>query len=351
MFTQSLFERFHRDRGGNVLTTFALSLLPIMVAAGAAVDYTESYRLHARAADATDAALLAASAAVLGGEQEERSPEEVLADLRLHFLPFFQANMPDSGRYAFKSYDLQYNPDSLQVTASVAYDYNTTMLGIVGRDTVEINITSQTSFEESVNGAMSMFLVLDRSGSMGWNNRMNALKQAVNQLALQFNTTDPSNNFIRLGAVAYNSYTWGHQGLVWGADAANQYTQNMWPGGGTNSSGAVWRAWRELRHQNELDAHQERNGQVPRKVMVFMTDGKNNYSWANTQTINNCNSAKNEGIEIYTVAFQAPWQGRQLLQNCATDSEHYFNANNAQQLIDAFQQIGSATAENLVLSR
>ena len=72
MSISSLMGRFRRNQRGNVLATFAISLLPIMMATGAAVDYSESYRLHSKAADATDAALLAASAQVLVGNQGQR---------------------------------------------------------------------------------------------------------------------------------------------------------------------------------------------------------------------------------------------------------------------------------------
>ncbi len=330
-----------------------------MMATGAAVDYSEGYRLHARASDATDAALLAASAQALVGEHGERSPEQISAELRRLFLPHFQANVPQSSRYTFKGYDIQYNPNTMQVTASVSFDYKTSVLGIIGKSSLGINVSAQTSLQRSVTGAMSMFLVVDKSGSMGWNTRwqgrwvdkIDVLKWAVNEMASSIAYADPNTEYVRIGAVAYDSYTRSHQPLTWGPERARSYVQRLWAGGGTNSSGAVQRAYNELRNSREAREHQAKNGQDPTKTIVFMTDGSNNARRYDTRTLDYCSRAKREGMVIYTVAFEAPWRGQQLLRNCASSAEHYFNAANAQQLIDAFRRIGSNTAEGLVLSR
>jgi hypothetical protein len=38
-----------------------------------------------------------------------------------------------------------------------------------------------------------------------------------------------------------------------------------------------------------------------------------------------CESARNEGIIIYTIAFEAPSAGRSALQDCASSPSHYFD--------------------------
>ena len=86
------------------------------------------------------------------------------------------------------------------------------------------------------------------------------------------------------------------------------------------------------------------HGQVPTKYIVFMTDGANNYSSDDTSTLATCASAKKDGIEIYTVAFMAPTAGQTLLKTCATDSSHYFQAENMAALVAAFKVIGERTS-------
>ena len=51
--------RFLRDRGANVASIFALTLIPLLSATGAAVDYSYAFRLRTITQDALDAAALA----------------------------------------------------------------------------------------------------------------------------------------------------------------------------------------------------------------------------------------------------------------------------------------------------
>jgi Flp pilus assembly protein TadG len=120
------------------------------------------------------------------------------------------------------------------------------------------------------------------------------------------------------------------------------------------------------------------------KVIVLMTDGYNNWSavantWGGSMyeapgyyalangrmppgnqnitnmtqsraaldalTLEACTNAKAQGILIYTVGFSISsdpidQQGQNLLASCATDSSHAFIANDANSLVNAFNQIG-----------
>ncbi|PPD42030.1 MAG: hypothetical protein CTY15_12660 [Methylocystis sp.] len=58
-----------------------------------------------------------------------------------------------------------------------------------------------------------------------------------------------------------------------------------------------------------------------------------------------CTSAKAKGVEIFTIGFSTPddqidAKGLELLQNCATNVDHYYKAENASQLNLIFSQIG-----------
>jgi hypothetical protein len=55
-----------------------------------------------------------------------------------------------------------------------------------------------------------------------------------------------------------------------------------------------------------------------------------------------CTNIKNTGIEIYTVIFRETDQTTEnLMRNCASSSEHFYRANNAQELSAAFDAIGT----------
>ncbi len=167
-----------------------------------------------------------------------------------------------------------------------------------------------------------------------------------------------------------------------------------WNGGGTNQAeGLAW-GWRAL-SPGEPFTEGAPYGDDVRKVIVLMSDGENtnvgsdpvldsDYSaynhlgvWSdlanggllnqmlfgivrgilapqyrrniNSQMsyvtyVNNrqaqvCTNIKNAGIEIYVVRFRSG--NETLMRNCASGDDHFFNANNAQELSAAFDAIGT----------
>jgi Flp pilus assembly protein TadG len=72
-------------------------------------------------------------------------------------------------------------------------------------------------------------------------------------------------------------------------------------------------------------------------------------------TLEACKNAKAAGVEIYTIGFSVPVdpidaQGLKLMQDCATDANHYFAATDVDSLNAAFSTIGSGLGK-LRLSR
>ncbi len=158
--------------------------------------------------------------------------------------------------------------------------------------------------------------------------------------------------------------------------------------GDTNlHEGFMW-GWRSISPNAPLadgKPYDKSSTATNQKVIVLMTDGYNNwsaapntwglsmyeapgyYSLANgrmppgNQNITNatqsraaldkltleaCTNAKSQGIVVYTVGFSISsdpidQQGQNLLASCATDAAHAFIANDANSLINAFNQIGA----------
>lgn len=173
--------------------------------------------------------------------------------------------------------------------------------------------------------------------------------------------------------------------------------------GNTNlHEGFMW-GWRTLSPNQPFAGGRAYNAQNNRKIMVFMTDGYNNWksqtstatgssyqalgyysyngtknerfpdgskgngvnyqnqlkSAANTSsnywdesrnmldemTAQACANAKAQGVEIFTIGFSTPddqidEQGLNLLKACATNVDHYYKAENASDLNAAFSSIG-----------
>jgi hypothetical protein len=158
--------------------------------------------------------------------------------------------------------------------------------------------------------------------------------------------------------------------------------------GDTNlHEGFMW-GWRSISPNapfSDGNAYNTSSNGTNQKVIVLMTDGYNNWSsvsntWGGSMyeapgyytlangrvppgnqnitnmtqsraaldelTLQACTNAKAKGIIVYTVGFSVSSdpidaQGQKLLQSCATDSSHAFIANDADSLVNAFNQIGT----------
>jgi len=100
------------------------------------------------------------------------------------------------------------------------------------------------------------------------------------------------------------------------------------------------------------------------KAIVLMTDGENtkspspngshyrsNVSEADQYTAELCDEIKAQDIVLYTVAFEITDANTlNMIEDCATDSDSYFNANDADALSAAFESIGASLTE-LALTR
>ena len=168
---------------------------------------------------------------------------------------------------------------------------------------------------------------------------------------------------------------------------------SMQANGYTNiTDGLMW-GWRAISPGEPFTEGRAYTATDNQKIIVLMTDGENTYhpylqadidpgsntyagkfvksaygAWAylfknhlgttstqsqtvfnelNSHTATACANAKAAGITIYTVGFEIndttssdPETTKALLQNCATDTSKYFDAQNETDLLDAFHAIG-----------
>ncbi|MCV3765022.1 vWA domain-containing protein [Rhizobium sp. TRM95796] len=255
------------------------------------------------------------------------------------------------------------------VTVTTCYDVDySTLSNFLGQDSGRITVSASTMSTTESKNALSMYLVLDRSGSMAeytntvsgsytcrygrktytcytYYDKITALRNAANNLMTQLGDADPDTVLVRTAAVSYNSAMQTPVNLAWGESRTKTYINALTATGGTDSSAALKTAYQALNASTEDAAHAAVNGQTPSKFIVFMTDGDNNYTSADTTTKQWCDAARTAGIEVYSVAFMAPDRGKALLNYCATTSAHYFSAEDADDLNAAFEYIGERATE------
>mgnify|MGYP003624406171 FL=1 len=127
------------------------------------------------------------------------------------------------------------------------------------------------------------------------------------------------------------SNTAGHMGVAWGWYLIDPKWDSVWPA-----------ASKPLPYDEPDSA----------KAMIMMTDGEFNSYFSGGAQGNSfeqakkmCDAAKEEHIVIYTVAFQAPKQGQDILNYCATSADHAFEPENGQELKDAYSMIAKSISD------
>ncbi|HEY2032556.1 MAG TPA: pilus assembly protein [Rhizomicrobium sp.] len=173
-------KRFAHARRGNVAMIFALSLIPITVAAGAGLDLSRALMVRARMAEALDAAGLAV------GATQNLTSAQVTSLARA----YFKANYTADSSFGVPA-DVTVTPGTQNITLSTSVAMPTTLMHVVGINTLNVGYSAKVVWGQT---KLWVSLVLDNTGSMcepdsqpcstdtNPNIKINALKTATNQL-------------------------------------------------------------------------------------------------------------------------------------------------------------------------
>ncbi len=144
-------------------------------------------------------------------------------------------------------------------------------------------------------------------------------------------TTDKTALHNYIDSLSPNGGTAGHMGLAWGRYLLSPDWSNAF---GSDSEPLPW---------------QEPDTQ---KIIIMMTDGEFNSTYHSNlgssfnQAKAQCDDAKdNDEVLIYTIAFNAPQEGKDILNYCASGPEFRFDANNGQDLLDAYTAIAASISD------
>lgn len=181
--------RFARDTRAGVALIFALAMVPIALAAGAAVDMGRAYVVRARLSYALDAAGLAVGSAPTA---DEEVLNQILND-------YFDANYPEErlGVPAEPAMTIFENEIHLTVTAELP----TTLMNLVGIHVLDV-ATSSIIIKESK--GLEVAMVLDVTGSMS-GDKIEALKQAAHDFVGILFGEETTNPQLKIGIVPFNT--------------------------------------------------------------------------------------------------------------------------------------------------
>jgi len=175
---------------GNVSIILALSLVPIMLAGGVAIDYVRTSQAQAQLQSAVDAAALA------GGNDKLTN-----AELKASIIKYLQVSKAQQLIEALDTVKVvRVDKDTLRVEANGAIDAS--LMKLAGLNKLEVKAVSEVKRSY---GSMEVSLVLDNTASMGQGQKLPNLKKSANKFVdTVFGASGNPN--VRMSLVPFSSY-------------------------------------------------------------------------------------------------------------------------------------------------
>ena len=181
--------RLRRDERGAALLLATVFMLTLFSVIAVAIDFGQAMVLKQKLTNAADAAVLAVGSRI------------GLTDAQATTLAnsFIRANYPDLALGTLTEFTLTSTGDGYNVR--VAASLPTTFLRVLGRDTLQVAVTSEVKRELR---KLEVVLALDNTGSMTTNDRIGKLRRAATTLVdILFDEADVSPH-IKIGLVPFS---------------------------------------------------------------------------------------------------------------------------------------------------
>jgi len=184
-----LLNSFKKDTRGVTAIIFALALIPLIGAGGAAIDYSRAFVVQKRLGQALDAAALAMASSSLTDPQEIKDLGQT----------YFDANYPAQEIGAPGAIQVTINGSTIDASATAQLP--TSLMGVIGLDHLDVTADTQVTKEQT---AMEVVLVLDNTGSMG-GSKLADLKDASNLLVDTLFGGETSHPLLKMGLVPFSA--------------------------------------------------------------------------------------------------------------------------------------------------
>lgn len=166
------------------------------------------------------------------------------------------------------------------------------------------------------------------------------------------NVIQPSTNITAtlFSAEQYSSCPQAAMGLSYDWSTMTTLVNNMAPAGNTNQAIGLALGWMSLTGGGPFSVPAMDPGYTYKQAVILLTDGQNTQDrWYTTQSSIDarqqmtCNNIKTAGITLYTVQVNTGTDPTStLLQNCASSSDKFFLLTSADQIVTAFNTIGTS---------
>lgn len=205
------FRQFLLERSGNIAILYALLLGPMLVVAGGAVDFARRNAVHANLVEALDSAGLAIAQMDAANGPEIRSLSE---DARLEYLKdygrsLFHENFKHEGLVDNLSVDFDITRRTITPIASgtmktlILKAAFTALNPAAAANFAQMSLTSNTEITRAATGNTEVALVLDTTGSMALDGRIDDLKAAAREFVDVLIREDQSQFYSKIAIVPY----------------------------------------------------------------------------------------------------------------------------------------------------
>ena len=188
-FTRHL-RAFNAARGGNIATTFAIALIPIVGAVGAAIDFSRANAVKADLQGALDAAAL-----MLSKEAATDNNTQLQANALKYFMANF--NKPEAKNITIAA---TYSSSDSSVVVNGSAAIPTDIMQILGYNQITINGSSTAKWGIS---QLRVALVLDNTGSMADAGKIGALQTATHSMLTILQSASVTNGDIQVAIVPF----------------------------------------------------------------------------------------------------------------------------------------------------
>lgn len=192
----TMLRRFQADMRGTTALIFGMTLIPIAIAAGAAVDYSRAATGSTTVQNAVDATALLLARDASAGLSD--------AELQMRGQEVFSASVKGQVQATFSPITVTRDPRTITVTASGTM--KTAFMKIARFDEMQIAASSTAAWGVR---KIEIAMVLDNTGSMrdrlGSGIKMDRLKEAAHQLLTDSQAAAPSPDAIKIAIVPFDT--------------------------------------------------------------------------------------------------------------------------------------------------
>ena len=186
--------QFFKNKMGSVAPLFAIATVPILMASGAAIDYSRLSQHSSKMQNALDSALLS-----IGRNIVYKTSAEVEADIDV----FFQANLDPALYSEIKELIPTIDKGDKSITLRLSGETPTTILAAVGIPKLGYKLIASS---KATSGNIEVVLVLDNTFSMSVEGKLDSLKTASTEFVTKLLENNKYERIAKVAIVPFSQY-------------------------------------------------------------------------------------------------------------------------------------------------